>query len=119
MAKRGGRRSDREIHWRRVLGRWTRSGLGVAAFCQRERIRTPSFYVWKRRLKDSPPSRSPRSSPSPAFLPLGTWSPSASPGGQVTLEVVLRGGRLLRVTGGAWDARAVAEMVEALDGKPC
>ena len=42
-----------EQHWRERLARWRRSGLSVREFCWREELSEPSFYVWRRRLKDS------------------------------------------------------------------
>lgn len=36
------------VERRALLSRFEGSGLGVAAFCQRERISTASFYRWQR-----------------------------------------------------------------------
>jgi hypothetical protein len=48
----GQRRKDRELHWRGVLKRQADSGLSVAKFCRQESISGPSFYSWKRKLKE-------------------------------------------------------------------
>lgn len=40
--------------WRERLGRFTRSGQTVAAFCAAERVSVPTFYQWKRRLASEP-----------------------------------------------------------------
>jgi hypothetical protein len=45
-------RKDRELHWRGVLQRQAESGLNVAEFCRRNSISGPSFYSWKRKLKE-------------------------------------------------------------------
>jgi len=45
-------RKDRELHWRGVLRRQTQSGMNVAEFCRRESISGPSFYSWRRKLKE-------------------------------------------------------------------
>ena len=47
----GRRRTDRELFWRSVLQRQTDSGLNVARFCRQESISAPSFYAWRRKLK--------------------------------------------------------------------
>lgn len=51
------RRTDRESHWRSLVQRQIESGLSIAAFCRQESLSAPSFYAWKRKLKerDFPP----------------------------------------------------------------
>ena len=114
MAK---RTSDRADLWRRVLEEWRTSGLTVAEFCRRRRIASPTFYVWRRRLGSRSPlpvrqtgSREPR----PAFLPVRVVPSPPAP----VLELVLRGGRVLRWHGEVPPAR-VAELVLALEGPAC
>ena len=48
----GRRRKDRELHWRGVFDRQSASGLNVAGFCRQESISAPSFYAWRRKLKE-------------------------------------------------------------------
>ena len=48
----GRHRKDRELHWRGVLERQAESGLSVASFCRQESILAPSFYSWRRKLKE-------------------------------------------------------------------
>lgn len=48
----GRRREDRELHWRGVLKRQAESGLSGAQFCRQESLSAPSFYAWKRKLRD-------------------------------------------------------------------
>ena len=48
----GQRRKDRELFWRGVLQRQSESGLNVASFCRQESISAPSFYDWRRKLRD-------------------------------------------------------------------
>jgi len=49
VAKSKGKWVRRNLAERRaVLSRFEDSGLGVAAFCQRERISAASFYRWQR-----------------------------------------------------------------------
>ena len=51
-------RSDRQAHWRGVLGEQASSGLSVAAFCREQSISAPSFYAWRRKLRDAEASAS-------------------------------------------------------------
>ena len=44
---------QRRAHWRERLADQARSGLGVAAFCEKEGIATKTFYGWRARLRDS------------------------------------------------------------------
>lgn len=62
------RRSEAVARWQEIFRRQSESGLSVAAFCRRSRISQPSFYIWRRRLRESGtfaevclPSESPRS----------------------------------------------------------
>lgn len=48
----GGRRKDRDLHWRGVLQRHSESGLNVASFCRQESLSPPSFYAWRRKLRE-------------------------------------------------------------------
>ena len=63
-----------------IMARFAESGLGVAAFCQRESISTSSFYRWRSlRGGSSPREVVPRSPPSvtrgaAAFVDLGALS---------------------------------------------
>ncbi len=41
---------QRRAHWRERLADQARSGLGVAAFCEKGGIATKTFYGWRARL---------------------------------------------------------------------
>jgi len=48
--------------WREVVERQAGSGLSVRAFCRQESIREPSFYFWRRALREhdaNPPAATP------------------------------------------------------------
>lgn len=45
-------RKDRELFWRGVLQRQAESDLSVAGFCRQESISAPSFYAWRRKLRE-------------------------------------------------------------------
>ena len=46
------RNAERETYWRGILERQAASGLTAAAFCRRESISQPSFYLWRRKLRE-------------------------------------------------------------------
>lgn len=45
-------RSGAESVWRERLARFESGNLTVAEFCDREGVSNPSFYQWRKRLKD-------------------------------------------------------------------
>lgn len=107
---------DRAAFWRGVLRRHARSGMSVRAFCGREQVSEPSFYAWRRTLRERDAAEN--SLPRPAFLPAAILPAvieehsSAAPPESVVIE--LRGGRLLRLPASMAPAR-VAELVHALE----
>lgn len=50
MARR--KKGETERLWRDRVRRQAGSGLSIRQFCAQERISPPSFYVWRRRLKE-------------------------------------------------------------------
>jgi len=47
-----GRQRRSEATWRELVARHEQSGLTVAAFCQREGIKSASLYGWRSRLRE-------------------------------------------------------------------
>jgi hypothetical protein len=74
--------------WRERIGRWQRSGLSIAEFTRRERVSQPSFYAWRRRLRDAAPSRS----QPPLFVPIELSAANRSPG---SVQIELPGGAVV------------------------
>jgi hypothetical protein len=107
----GQRDSKREALWRKVLTRQRESGLGVRAFCQREKVSEPSFYAWRRVVRQRDQQR-----PQPAFVPLVV---SEHQGGDAaeSITIDLRGGRVLRLPALIAAAR-LAELVHAIEAAP-
>jgi hypothetical protein len=118
----------KERYWRRLLGQWRRSGKTGRDFCAEHQLAEPSFYAWKReiarrdqertartqsRTRVSAPRRAATAS-LPAFVPVTVDAASAD----AALEVVLAGGRLLRVRAG-FDADSLRQLLAVLEGPPC
>ena len=123
---RGQHHRTKEQHWRQHLAAWRRSGQTVRAYCRAQGLSEPTFYAWRRNLSERPcpttaadhaaasthPSLSAAAS---AFLPVRLVDqPAVTP----PVEVVLRGGRLLRVTAG-FSAATVRDLIAVLEDLPC
>jgi transposase-like protein len=102
-----------ESRWLELVRRWQRSQLSVRAFCQRHHLSEPSFYAWRRVLRqrgllqEPPPSK-------PAFVKValdGQPTPAA-------IEVVLGHGRLLRLRAG-FDADLLRQLLCVLEEPAC
>ena len=117
MAK-GRRDAGREVFWRDAVGRQAVSGLGVRAFCQRERLSESAFHWWRREIARRDACKRPTSGPStrpanrPAFLPVVVEKQPQQPEEAITIE--LAGRRVLRLPG-SMPAGQLAAVVQALE----
>jgi len=114
------RRRDpvKEQFWCDVVTRWRGSGLSVRAFCARESLSEPSFYVWRRELA----RRGRGDGTAPPFVPVKVVEPRASgaaatPGVPGAIEVVVREGLVVRV-GAGFDGDTLRAVVAVLAGEP-
>jgi transposase len=105
------RDARKEHQWRRWIEGWRASGLSVRAFCARHGLSQASFYAWRRELPR-------REAAPPAFVPVRVVGAEAPAPGR-TIEVVLCGGRTVRVAPG-FDAATLQQVLVALEeGPPC
>jgi transposase len=119
------RQRDRgkERFWQRHVAGWRRSGLSVRDYCRTECLAEPSFYAWRRVLaerarhaaSDSGKHSASAMAALPAFVPVRLIEETSA---AAVLEVVLRGGRVVRVPAG-FAAAALREVVAVLEGLPC
>ncbi|MCC7108310.1 MAG: hypothetical protein IT382_03400 [Deltaproteobacteria bacterium] len=112
-----------EREWRGRLTRWAKSGLRADEFAEREGVTVSTLYRWARRLELGPVKqgrgrpRNLRSVAPPGLLPVivtpavVTPEPAPAP----VLEVLLRGGEVVRVPPG-FDDDTLARIVRALGG---
>ena len=110
MAKRR-RNVAKEQFWRQVMARRERSGLTVRAFCARERLSEPSFYVWRRELarRDQLAARVTTAPSTPSlFMPIEVVTER-----HAALEIVLPRGAVLRVWPG-FDRQTLEQVVTLL-----
>jgi hypothetical protein len=108
-----------EQHWREIFQDWRRSGLKPRAFCDQRGLTIGSFSYWRYRIRrlDGPPAAASAKGPAPphrkqAFIPVHL---GASAGRSAAIEVVLRGGRCLRVAKGT-DEALLRMVVGVLEG---
>jgi hypothetical protein len=96
--------------WRRRLQRFQKSRQTVATFCHQEGVSVPSFYLWRKRLAVSRPTKHVCSKPSAGFRPVRLL-PS------VGVSVELPGGTQLVVpTTDRESLRLVIEILARVDG---
>jgi len=103
----------REQFWREQLRRQQTSGQGVRGFCEGAGLSVPSFYWWRRevRIRDSRRDGGDR----PRFVPVRMM---LEPSADASLEVVLGGGRSIRV-GSGFDAEHLRAVLAALEATSC
>src|SRR3954463_10502802 len=105
----------KEQVWRRRVRQWDHSGLSIAEFCRRQRLSAASFYAWQRILAQRDAQTTP-------FVPvrvLAQTLPAAADSAAMGLELVLEGGRRLRI-GPAFDNATLRRLLTVLEeGKPC
>jgi transposase len=109
MAPTKPRDARKEQQWRRWMHQWQQSGLSVRAFCARHDLAEPSFYGWRRELhrRDAAPT---------AFVPVRVV-PDEEPAAARSVEVLLAGGRRLRVAPG-FDPATVRQLLAVLEEVP-
>jgi len=116
--------AQREAHWRQVVDRCRKSGLTRSAFCRREGINDNALTWWVRVLRERDRARRPaaaakskqRHRPRSAFVPVRVV-PAVPASGAGSMEVVARGGRVVRVQTG-FDPALLQRVVAALEGLP-
>lgn len=117
MSQRKPRDPRKEQRWRQLVERWQRSGLSVRAFCRRHRLAESTFYAWRRTLQQGDRLAPDAQAPDPVtFLPVHVRH--EPPEQQSPLELVLAGGRCLRIPPG-FDPAALRALLAVLEGPSC
>ena len=108
-------RQDRERYWRVVLERWRRSGESVRSFCREEGVSEFSFYRWRKRFgaEEREGSRF-----AAVELVESRGLEGSGEGSANGVEVVLREGRVVRVSRG-FDAETFRRVLMELEGMGC
>jgi hypothetical protein len=114
--------TEKELRWREILRRQAGSGRSVREFCAAEAISEPSFYWWRRKLRERKNAGG-RSRAQRKAKPSG----DASEDGRLfvpltlldaprTLEIIHPLGCRIQVTGDV-NPVALRHVIEALDGR--
>jgi transposase-like protein len=99
----------KQQQWQRWIHKWQTSGLSVSAFCARYQLAQPSFYAWRRQLRQ-------RQRPNTGFVPVRVL-PTREPAAEQLLELLLADGRRLRVPAG-FDAATLRQLLAVLEESP-
>lgn len=102
------------VQARDALAAATKSGLSLAAFASRESLPLHRLRWWRVRLKGV----SKQEAAAVRFVPVTIRPTPSSPAPVSGLEVEIRGGRVIRVTG-LYDPDALAHLVRALEVVGC
>jgi transposase-like protein len=110
------RSRSKEQFWRRMVRQWRRSGLSVRTFCEKHGLSEPSFYAWRRFLKEHdaaavrfvPVQVTPEAQSAPAA------DSSAADNSAGALELLLGAGRRLRV-GPGFDGPTLQRLLTLLE----
>src|ERR1700683_3541575 len=112
--------SGKQRHWLDLIRLWQQSKLSVRAFCRRHRLSEPSFYCWRRTLRQrgliaEEPARLVTPREAPAFVQVTVNDTPAMP---KSIEVILAKGRRLRVRPG-FDANTLRQLLHVLEEPAC
>lgn len=109
-----------EADWRELLARWAETDETVAAFCLRENANACQFYAWRRRLQigvvASRRSSLAADGQAGGFVEAVVVEKATALAAEASeyLEIVLRNGRRVRVTGGV-DEELLKRVVRSLE----
>jgi transposase len=111
--------SGKQRHWLDLIRLWQQSKLSVRAFCRRHRLSEPSFYCWRRTLRQrgligQQPADVAKTE-SPAFVQVSVTAGTAAPR---SIDVVLANGRRLRVRPG-FDVNTLRQLLRVLEEPAC
>lgn len=98
MQEKGKTTRRSEGQWRRLVSKFSGSGMGVDEFCQRQGISGASFYRWRNLLGASADDGTQVGSKiEPAFVDLGTVSSVPKPRPSLELKLDLGDGLMLHL----------------------
>lgn len=111
---------ERELHWRSLLAECEASGLGVTAFARQRGVSIGSMFNWRGEIakRDRARRALATTEETDGFLPVVVRTPSLERTEDQRLEVVVPGGRRVRVPPG-FDAGELGRLIQVLEALPC
>jgi transposase len=116
----------KEHQWRRILANWQRSGQTVRVFCAQHGLLEQSLYSWRRiiaqrdqeagQLRQQQGSNTTEAAKPPRFVPVHVTPPAVT-AISAPLEIVLPGGRTVRVAVG-FDLATLRQLLVLLREMP-
>ena len=120
----GGEKKRRDVqkerYWGKVIGEAARSGISIRRFCQRRKLKESQFYWWQRKLKAGQQARTLATQgkgsavKQPKQATFALVSEDGGELGSAGIELVLRGGRRLRIGRGV-DEQTLRTVVGVLE----
>jgi hypothetical protein len=107
--------ADNERRWLERIRLWQQSQLTIRAFCRRQRLTEPSFYFWRRVLRQRGLLDADRATAPPAFVQVAV---AAAPPAPTPLDLVLASGRTLRLRPG-FDPDTLRHQLRLLEEPSC
>lgn len=112
----GTKRAEKVLRWREILGRQAESGVSIREFCATEGLSEPSFYLWRKRLRQVANEEGNRRSDTAGrdtriggkFIPLQLLDPTSE------LEVIHPLGYRVRLSGEV-NATELRRVLDVLD----
>lgn len=108
---------EKARYWQRTLGEAARSGMSIREFCRRRRLKESQFYWWQRRLRTGRPE-GPKGKPGSREEPASFALISEDAATDAGIELVLAGGRRMRITRGV-DEETLRTVLLALGSGEC
>ena len=111
--------AEKARYWQQRLGEAARSGISIREYCRRHRLKESQFYWWQRRLRldqqvGAGSHRPTAKGPAASFALVSEEAGTMDAG----IELVLRGGRRLRITKGV-DEVTLRTVLAALEPGGC
>ena len=104
-------------YWQQTLGEAARSGSSIREFCRRRRLKESQFYWWQHRLRMvRPEGTTTKTGGREGTASFALVSEDAA--GDAGIELVLSGGRRLRITKG-FDEETLRTVLVALEPEGC
>lgn len=112
----GRKSAEKVLRWREILRRQADSGVSICQFCARERLSEPSFYAWRKRLREpvkegrqsGAAGRGQQSNHGPLFLPVKLFDSAPA------MEIIHPLGYRIQLTGEV-DRIALRRVLETLE----